>query len=104
MNGNFASSSQAQSPHLASGFFRPIFSRAIIAARGHTASTGTARIGTGEANLIARGQLFIANPDLPTRFRLNAALTQPQRSTFYGGGAGYTGHPALDTPQVRLVT
>jgi N-ethylmaleimide reductase len=83
-----------------SGFFRPVFPGAIIAAGGHTAETGAARIQHGQADLIAYGQLFIANPDLPTRFRLNAPLAQPQRATFYGGGAaGYTDYPALNRPR-----
>jgi 2,4-dienoyl-CoA reductase-like NADH-dependent reductase (Old Yellow Enzyme family) len=81
---------------------RPMFSGVIIAAGGHTASTGTARIQRDQADLIAYGRLFIANPDLPARFRLNAPLAQPQRATFYGGGAtGYADYPALnpDTDQ-----
>jgi N-ethylmaleimide reductase len=74
-----------------------MFSGAIISAGGHTAGTGTARIRRQQADLIAYGQLFIANPDLPARFRLAAPLNQPQRSTFYGGGdAGYTDYPALN--------
>jgi 2,4-dienoyl-CoA reductase-like NADH-dependent reductase (Old Yellow Enzyme family) len=79
-----------------SGFFRPLFPGAIIAAGGHTAATGSVRIGQNQADLIAYGQLFIANPDLPARFRLDAPLAQPQRATFYGGGAaGYTDYPPL---------
>ena len=79
-----------------SGFFRPVFSRTIIAAGGHTSGTGTSRIELDEADLIAYGQLFISNPDLPDRFRRRAELTEPSRSTFYGGGAaGYTDYPAL---------
>jgi N-ethylmaleimide reductase len=96
VNGTLSGRAEVESPPLASGFFRPIFSRAIIAAGGHTAGTGTARIGRGEADLIAYGQPFIANPDLPSRFRRDAPLAQPDRSTFYGGGAaGYTDYPAL---------
>jgi len=47
---------------LASGYFRAMFSGAIIAAGGHTARTGTGRIGRHEADLIAYGRPFIANP------------------------------------------
>ena len=102
MNGTLSAPASAQSPRLASGFFRPTFSAAIIAAGGHTASTGTARIKQDQADLIAYGQLFIANPDLPARFRLNAPLAQPQRATFYGGGAtGYTDYPALNPPDTE---
>jgi len=101
VNGTLSAPASAQSPLLGSGFFRPLFPGAIIAAGGHTAETGAARIQHGQADLIAYGQLFIANPDLPTRFRLNAPLAQPQRATFYGGGAaGYTDYPPL-LPSVR---
>jgi 2,4-dienoyl-CoA reductase-like NADH-dependent reductase (Old Yellow Enzyme family) len=52
----------------------------------------------GEADAVAWGQLFIANPDLPRRFELNAPLNQPDPSTFYAEGeAGYTDYPALET-------
>ncbi len=101
VNGTCSGPAQAQSTQLASGFFRPVFSGAIIAAGAHTAGTGAARIGRDEADLIAYGQLFIANPDLPARFRRDAPLAQPQRSTFYGGGAaGYTDYPALNALQL----
>lgn len=39
---------------------------------------------------------YIANPDLPRRFELGAALNPPDYTTFYGGGeAGYTDYPTL---------
>jgi N-ethylmaleimide reductase len=83
-------------PPWSGALFRPLFSRTIIAAGGHTARTGTARIQRGDADLIAYGKLFISNPDLPARFASGAPLTEPDRATFYGGGAaGYTDHPPL---------
>ena len=52
----------------------------------------------GEADAVAWGQLFIANPDLPRRFELDAPLNKPNPSTFYSeGDAGYTDYPALET-------
>ncbi|MGF7131119.1 2,4-dienoyl-CoA reductase-like NADH-dependent reductase (Old Yellow Enzyme family) [Paraburkholderia sp. EB58] len=52
----------------------------------------------GEADAVAWGKLFIANPDLPRRFELNAPLNEPNPSTFYAEGeAGYTDYPALET-------
>jgi N-ethylmaleimide reductase len=96
VNGTVSGPAQAESPPLASGYFRAMFSGALISAGGHTAETGTLRIQRQQADLIAYGQLFIANPDLPARFRLGAPLSQPQRSTFYGGAAaGYTDYPVL---------
>ena len=50
----------------------------------------------GGADLVAFGKPFIANPDLVKRLRLDAPLNEPDKATFYGGGAeGYTDYPAL---------
>jgi 2,4-dienoyl-CoA reductase-like NADH-dependent reductase (Old Yellow Enzyme family) len=51
----------------------------------------------GEADAVAFGQLFIANPDLPARFASNAPLTAPDPSTFFSPGPhGYTDYPMLN--------
>ncbi len=56
-------------------------------------------LGAGEADAVAFGVLFIANPDLPARFARKAALNTPDRATFYTSGAkGYTDYPALSSP------
>jgi len=53
-------------------------------------------IASGEADAVAFGQLFIANPDLPKRLKLNAPLNTPQPDTYYHPGAeGYVDYPAL---------
>ena len=50
----------------------------------------------GEADAVAFGKLFIANPDLPRRFALNAPLNTPVPETFYASDpGGYTDYPAL---------
>ncbi|GGX13943.1 alkene reductase [Pigmentiphaga litoralis] len=50
----------------------------------------------GEADAVAFGQLFIANPDLPKRFELKAELNTPKPETFYAPTAeGYVDYPAL---------
>jgi 2,4-dienoyl-CoA reductase-like NADH-dependent reductase (Old Yellow Enzyme family) len=52
----------------------------------------------GEADAVAWGQLFIANPDLPRRFELDAPLNKPNPATYYAPGeTGYTDYPALET-------
>jgi 2,4-dienoyl-CoA reductase-like NADH-dependent reductase (Old Yellow Enzyme family) len=59
---------------------------------------GTAEqtVESGEADAVAFGKLFIANPDLPRRFALHAPLNEPRPAEFYGGGAqGYTDYPRL---------
>ena len=51
----------------------------------------------GEADAVAWGQLFIANPDLPRRFELDAGLNQPNPETYYARGElGYTDYPSLE--------
>jgi N-ethylmaleimide reductase len=51
----------------------------------------------GEADAIAFGRPYLANPDLPTRFAKNAGLNRPNASTFYTSGhAGYTDYPLLE--------
>lgn len=51
----------------------------------------------GYADAAAWGQLFIANPDLVTRFLNNTELNQANPETFYTAGSkGYTDYPALD--------
>ena len=50
----------------------------------------------GEADAVAFGKAFIANPDLPRRFATGAALNPWDASTFYTpGAAGYVDYPAL---------
>ena len=54
-------------------------------------------IESGHADAVTFGRPFIANPDLPERFRLDAKLNEPNPDTFYGGDeTGYTDYPFLD--------
>lgn len=69
----------------------------VIANCGYTQETGEAELEKGIAKLISYGTLFLANPDLPRRFELNAALNQPDRATMYGGkDEGYIDYPFLN--------
>jgi len=53
-------------------------------------------LAAGEADAVAFGVPFLANPDLPKRFQINAALNAPDQSTFYAPGPkGYTDYPFL---------
>lgn len=50
----------------------------------------------GEADAVAFGQLYIANPDLLERFKQHAELNTPNPATYYAEGAtGYTDYPFL---------
>jgi N-ethylmaleimide reductase len=51
---------------------------------------------SGDADAIAYGKLYIANPDLVARFKVGAQLNKPDSSTFYGSGPkGYTDYPTV---------
>jgi 2,4-dienoyl-CoA reductase-like NADH-dependent reductase (Old Yellow Enzyme family) len=51
---------------------------------------------SGEADAVAFGKLFIANPDLPRRFALQSPLNELRPAQFYTSGAeGYTDYPDL---------
>jgi 2,4-dienoyl-CoA reductase-like NADH-dependent reductase (Old Yellow Enzyme family) len=72
------------------------FGGAYIANQGLSREEGERLIEAGEADAVAWGRLFIANPDLPQRFAIGAELNEPQPETFYAdGSAGYTDYPAL---------
>jgi 2,4-dienoyl-CoA reductase-like NADH-dependent reductase (Old Yellow Enzyme family) len=59
--------------------------------------TGTSAaevIAAGEADAVAFGRAFIANPDLPRRLAGGLPLNEPDPDTFYGQGPrGYTDYP-----------
>jgi N-ethylmaleimide reductase len=68
----------------------------LIVAGGFDQNTAEAWLEQGKADLIAFGRKFIANPDLPERFRGGEPLNVDDPTTYYGGGAkGYTDYPSL---------
>jgi N-ethylmaleimide reductase len=68
----------------------------LIIAGGFDQETADAWLQQGKADLVAFGRKFLANPDLPERFRSGASLNADDPSTYYGGGAkGYTDYPTL---------
>ncbi len=78
--------------------FRSIFNNAIIPCGDYDRDSGNLAIVNGHADAVAYGKKFIANPDLPRRFMLNAPLNEPDRATFYGGtDVGYTDYPFLES-------
>jgi len=72
------------------------FGGLYVANEAHTRESAEQLLLTGEADAVAFGKLFIANPDLPKRFARNAPLNTPDSATFYADGPhGYTDYPAL---------
>jgi len=75
---------------------RQNFQGVLIANMGYSADEAAAAIGAGLVDAVAFGVPFLANPDLPERFRRGAALNAPDSSTFYTPGPrGYTDYPVL---------
>ncbi len=72
------------------------FGGAFVANEGFTRETAEAVLAAGEADAVAFGKLFIANPDLPQRFATGAPLNRWNSATFYSQGPeGYTDYPSL---------
>jgi N-ethylmaleimide reductase len=75
---------------------RPLFPGVYMVGSQFTKASGEQMLASGGADAIVYGNLFLANPDLPARFKKDTALNEPDRNTFYAGGAkGYTDYPAL---------
>jgi N-ethylmaleimide reductase len=78
-------------------FFGSMMQQTVIANAGYDKASAEAELEKGIAKLVSFGTLFLANPDLPKRFELNAELNQPDRATMFGGGAqGYIDYPSLN--------
>jgi 2,4-dienoyl-CoA reductase-like NADH-dependent reductase (Old Yellow Enzyme family) len=73
------------------------FGGVYVANEGFSREAAEAVIADGEADAVAFGKPFLANPDLPRRFALNAPLNAWNADTFYSDGpVGYTDYPALE--------
>jgi N-ethylmaleimide reductase len=76
---------------------RGIFGSTVIVNGSYELESANRAIAAGAADLVAFGAKFLANPDLPERFRKNVPLNPPQLETFYTGEEkGYVDYPALD--------
>jgi 2,4-dienoyl-CoA reductase-like NADH-dependent reductase (Old Yellow Enzyme family) len=72
------------------------FGGVYIANEKYTLAQANQVIEDGEADAVAFGRLFIANPDLPVRLARDALLNVSDPSTFLTPGPhGYTDYPAL---------
>lgn len=77
---------------------RKAFNGTFIAAGGYDREEGNKAVEENRADLVAYGRLFLANPDLPRRYELDAALNKYDRATFYTHDPviGYTDYPFLE--------
>lgn len=75
---------------------RPLYNGLYFANAGFTFESGTELLAQNGADAIVFATKFIANPDLPERFRRGAELSQSDRSTYYSPGEkGYSDYPSL---------
>jgi len=75
---------------------RSRFSGCYMANGGYTAQRAKAALENGDADFIAFGVLFLANPDLPERLKRGGPFNPVNAERFYGGDhAGYTDYPFL---------
>ncbi|GGI52897.1 alkene reductase [Oxalicibacterium solurbis] len=75
---------------------KKLFGGVYIANEQMTKATAVQVVAGGEADAIAFGKLFIANPDLPKRLQLDAPLNEPKPESFYAPTPeGYIDYPAL---------
>ena len=75
---------------------RDAFDGYYMANAGYDKARAQAAIADGDADMVSFGQLYLANPDLVDRFKIDAPLNAADRDTFYGGDEkGYNDYPAL---------
>lgn len=97
MNAMYPTDNLPQYPRDVLDTFGKLTQHTVIANGGYTRESGEKELERGIAKIISYGALYLANPDLPKRFELNAELNSPDRATMYGGGEkGYTDYPTLN--------
>jgi len=90
---------------VAAARLRKIFKGKIIAAGGFEPETAEEVVENGDADLVAFGRNFLANPDLPKRIRLGLPLNAYDRNTFYTFDArGYTDYPFYEQQSESVAT
>lgn len=76
---------------------RKVFKGPLVLNQDYNLAGAQAEIASGNADAIAFGRPFIANPDLVQRLRAGAPLNTPDARTFYTQGAeGYLDYPLLE--------
>jgi N-ethylmaleimide reductase len=74
--------------------FRPRYHGTLISNVGMTRERGNQLVADGLADLVAFGETFIANPDLPARFAALAPIERSDHALHYTPGPrGYTDYP-----------
>ncbi|WP_263143611.1 alkene reductase [Pseudomonas sp. RIT-PI-AD] len=75
---------------------RPLFDGRYLIGSGQSKESAESLLAEGKADAVVFGSAFLANPDLPERFRAGAELNVPNKDLFYTPGAeGYIDYPAM---------
>lgn len=75
---------------------RRAFKGALALNSNYAPQEANAMLAAGQADAFAFGRRFLANPDLPRRFAVGAALNPDDPATFYSQGEkGYIDYPAM---------
>jgi N-ethylmaleimide reductase len=89
--------SPAAGPNFDMNELRKVWTGTLIVNGGYDRERAEAALASSRADFVSFGRLFIANPDLPGRFKNDAPLNTPDPDSFYGGGErGYIDYPSLD--------
>ncbi|KAH6779143.1 oxophytodienoate-reductase 3 [Perilla frutescens var. hirtella] len=86
--------------------WRRTYQGTFICSGGFTRELGIEAVAEGDTDLVAYGRLFISNPDLVLRLKLNAPLNKYIRATFYTHDpvVGYTDYPFLKSDAEKPAT
>ncbi|KAJ7949720.1 12-oxophytodienoate reductase [Quillaja saponaria] len=77
---------------------RKAFKNTLLVVGGYDREAGNKAIAEKRADLFMYGSFFLANPDLPRRFKLNTPLNKYNREIFHISDPviGYTDYPFLE--------
>lgn len=91
-------------PDSLTGMIRRLFGGPVIVNEGYTPEAAQQVVVSDEADAVAFGKAFIANPDLVARIRQGQALNDWDADTFYSeGAAGYTDYPSLPEVDASVI-
>ncbi|MBF0470064.1 MAG: alkene reductase [Gammaproteobacteria bacterium] len=78
---------------------RQLYHGHLMLNMGYSATEAAVAVRSKQADSVAFGTAFLANPDLPARIKSGAALNSPDPDTFYTNDAkGYTDYPLMGEP------
>jgi N-ethylmaleimide reductase len=83
---------------------RQAYQGILVSNMGYAAEEASQVIGSGAVDAVAFGVPFLANPDLPARFKRGLPLNKPRPEKFYTPGpAGYTDYPSVQDDSTNAV-